>query len=156
MPPQEIITSKIEAYDRISEAIAFIRQHHLAQPSLSTIAQHVNLSDYHFQRLFAQWAGISPKRFLQYLTLDYAKSRITDTQNLLDLTAESGLSSSGRLHDLFVTLEAMSPGEYRSGGAGLEIRYGVHETSFGHCLIALTSRGICNIHASSTRHLPPL
>lgn len=145
MSPPETIASDVETYDRISDAITFIRQHHLEQPSLSTIAQHVNLSDYHFQRLFTQWAGISPKRFLQYLTLDYAKSKITTSQNLLALTAESGLSSPGRLHDLFVTLEAMSPGEYRAGGAGLNICYGIHETPFGYCLIALTPRGICNI-----------
>lgn len=138
-------TADSNTYDRISDAIAFIRQHHLEQPNLSTIAQHVNLSDYHFQRLFTQWAGISPKRFLQYLTLDYAKSKITETQNLLELTTDSGLSSPGRLHDLFVALEAMSPGEYRAGGAGLPIRYGIHETPFGYCLIALTPRGICNI-----------
>ncbi len=140
------IASNVETYDRIAKAIAFIRQHHREQPNLSTVAQHVNLSEYHFQRLFTQWAGISPKRFLQYLTLAYAKSRMTETQSLLELTAESGLSSPGRLHDLFVTLEAMSPGEYRTGGAGLQIRYGVHETPFGHCLIALTTRGICNVH----------
>lgn len=146
MLSSEIITSQVDTYDRISDAITFIRQHHLEQPNLSTIAQHVNLSDYHFQRLFTQWAGISPKRFLQYLTLDYAKSKIDQSQNLLALTAESGLSSPGRLHDLFVTLEAMSPGEYRAGGAGLNIRYGIHETPFGYCLIALTPRGICNIH----------
>ncbi|ABW29959.1 methylated-DNA--[protein]-cysteine S-methyltransferase [Acaryochloris marina] len=146
MPPPNTIASEIDTYDRISDAITFIRQHHLEQPNLSTIAQHVNLSDYHFQRLFTQWAGISPKRFLQYLTLDYAKSRIDQSQNLLALTAESGLSSPGRLHDLFITLEAMSPGEYRAGGAGLNIRYGIHETPFGYCLIALTPRGICNIH----------
>lgn len=144
LPPKNIASEK-DTYDRISNAIAFIRQHHLEQPNLSTIAQHVNLSDYHFQRLFTQWAGISPKRFLQYLTLDYAKSKIDQSQNLLALTAESGLSSPGRLHDLFVTLEAMSPGEYRAGGAGLNIHYGIHETPFGYCLIALTSRGICNI-----------
>lgn len=146
MSSLETIASVVDTYDRISDAITFIRQHHLEQPSLSTIAKHVNLSDYHFQRLFTQWAGISPKRFLQYLTLDYAKSRINQSQNLLALTAESGLSSPGRLHDLFVTLEAMSPGEYRAGGAGLNIRYGIHETPFGYCLIALTPRGICNIH----------
>lgn len=145
MPSPETIASEVETYDRISNAIVFIRQHHLEQPNLSTIAQHVDLSDYHFQRLFTQWAGISPKRFLQYLTLDYAKSKIEQSPNLLALTAESGLSSPGRLHDLFVTLEAMSPGEYRAGGAGLNIRYGIHETSFGYCLIALTPRGICNI-----------
>lgn len=146
MPSPATIASDGEIYGRIAKAIAFIRQHHRKQPNLSTVAQHVNLSEYHFQRLFIKWAGISLKRFLQYLTLEYAKLRIAETQSLLELTAESGLSSPGRLHDLFVTLEAMSPSEYRAGGTELQIRYGVHETPFGHCLIALTTRGVCNVH----------
>lgn len=142
---------KAPAYDRqtygqIAKAIAFIRENHLEQPSLATIAQHVNLSEYHFQRLFTKWAGISPKRFLQYVTLEYAKSKITQTKSLLELTQESGLSSAGRLHDLFVQLVAMTPGEYKTAGAGLQIRYGIHETPFGACLIATTERGICNLH----------
>jgi AraC family transcriptional regulator of adaptative response/methylated-DNA-[protein]-cysteine methyltransferase len=131
-------------YERMAEAIAFMRQHHRSQPDLKTIAQAVHLSEYHFQRVFTQWAGISPKRFLQYLTVEYAKGRIAETENLLSLTAEAGLSSPGRLHDLFVSLEAMSPGEYKAAGAGLSIRYGLHETPFGQCLIARTDRGICN------------
>ncbi|MEM8611971.1 MAG: methylated-DNA--[protein]-cysteine S-methyltransferase [Cyanobacteria bacterium P01_H01_bin.105] len=133
-------------YDQIAKAIQFIRENHLEQPSLAAIAHHVNLSEYHFQRLFTQWAGISPKRFLQYLTLEYAKSRIADTNSLLDLTLESGLSSASRLHDLFVQLVAMTPGEYKAAGAGLQIRYGIHGTPFGACLIATTDRGICTLH----------
>ena len=113
---------KNEDYQRIAKAIAFIRKHHLSQPDLTTVAQYIGLSEYHFQRLFTQWAGISPKRFSQYLTLEYAKSKIEQTKNLLDLTMETGLSSPGRLHALFVKLEAMSPGEYKAGGIGLEIR----------------------------------
>jgi AraC family transcriptional regulator of adaptative response/methylated-DNA-[protein]-cysteine methyltransferase len=132
-------------YERMAEAIAFMRQHHRSQPDLKTIAQAVHLSEYHFQRVFTQWAGISPKRFLQYLTVEYAKGRIAETENLLSLTAEAGLSSPGRLHDLFVSLEAMSPGEYKAAGAGLSIRYGLHETPFGQCLIARTDRGICTL-----------
>lgn len=135
-----------QTYGQIAKAIAFIRKHHLEQPSLATVAQHVNLSEYHFQRLFTQWAGISPKRFLQYLTLEYAKSKITETNSLLEATLESGLSSSGRLHDLFVQLVAMTPGEYKTAGSGLHIRYGIHETPFGACLIATTDRGICNLN----------
>jgi AraC family transcriptional regulator of adaptative response/methylated-DNA-[protein]-cysteine methyltransferase len=134
-----------ETYERIAKAIAFMRQNHLNQPDLNTIAQYVNLSEYHFQRLFTKWAGISPKRFLQYLTVEYAKSKIAKTKSLLDLTVEAGLSSPGRLHDLFVKLEAMSPGEFKAEGAGLQIRYGVHESPFGNCLIATTARGICNL-----------
>lgn len=134
-----------ETYERISKAIAFMRQNHLDQPDLATIAQHVHLSEYHFQRLFTKWAGISPKRFLQYLTVEYAKSRIAETSSLLNLTMDTGLSSPGRLHDLFVKLEAMSPGEFKAGGRGLQIWYGIHPTPLGECLIATTHRGICNL-----------
>jgi AraC family transcriptional regulator, regulatory protein of adaptative response / methylated-DNA-[protein]-cysteine methyltransferase len=132
-------------YDRIAMAIAFIRQHQLQQPDLAAVAQHIGLSDSHFQRLFTQWAGISPKRFLQCLTVEYAKSKISQTKSLLDLTLEVGLSSPGRLHDLFVNLEAMSPGEFKAGGAGLQIYYGIHHTPFGQALIATTDRGICHL-----------
>ncbi|MBD0339904.1 MAG: methylated-DNA--[protein]-cysteine S-methyltransferase [Microcoleus sp. Co-bin12] len=139
-----------EDYHRIARAIAFMRQHHLNQPNLATVAQHIGLSEYHFQRLFTQWAGISPKRFLQYLTVEYAKSKITETKSLLDLTLDVRLSSPGRLHDLFVNLEAMSPGEFKAGGAGLQIRYGIHDTPFGTSLIATTARGICNLYFLET------
>lgn len=139
-----------EDYHRIARAIAFMRQHHLNQPNLATVAQHIGLSEYHFQRLFTQWAGISPKRFLQYLTVEYAKSKITQTKSLLDLTLDVRLSSPGRLHDLFVNLEAMSPGEFKAGGAGLQIRYGIHDTPFGTSLIATTARGICNLYFLDT------
>ena len=135
-----------ETYEKIAEAIGFIREHHLEQPDLAAIAAHVHLSKHHFQRLFTQWAGVSPKRFLQYLTVEYAKENIAKTERLLDLTHEVGLSSPGRLHDLFVSLEAMSPGEYKSGGAGLRISYGIQLTPFGRCLIAKTTRGICNLY----------
>jgi len=100
-------------YELMAKAIAFIRQHHRQQPDLAAIAQQVHLSEYHFQRLFTKWAGISPKRFLQYLTVEYAKSKIAETKNLLELTGDVGLSSAGRLHDLFVNLEAMSPQEFK-------------------------------------------
>ncbi|MBW4442309.1 MAG: methylated-DNA--[protein]-cysteine S-methyltransferase [Plectolyngbya sp. WJT66-NPBG17] len=140
------MNSSIDTYERIAKAIAFMRQHHLEQPDLATVAHHVHLSEHHFQRLFTEWAGISPKRFLQFLTVEYAKSKIAETRNLFDLSIEVGLSGSGRLHDLFVTLEAMSPGEFKTNGKGLEITYGIHSTPFGQCLIATTPRGICNLH----------
>lgn len=146
IPVVETATDNDETYRQIAEAIAFLHQHHLEQPDLAAIARHVHLSEYHFQRLFTRWAGISPKRFLQNLTVDYAKAKIAETQSLLELTENVGLSSLGRLHDLFVTLEAMSPGEFKSGGTGLEIRYGIHATPFGPCLLAKTTRGICNLH----------
>ena len=135
-----------ETYELMANAIAFIRQNHRQQPDLAAIAKQVHLSEYHFQRLFTKWAGISPKRFLQYLTVEYAKSKIVETRNLLELTGDVGLSSAGRLHDLFVNLEAMSPQEFKLGGAGLQIWYGIHETMFGDCLIATTARGICNLY----------
>jgi AraC family transcriptional regulator of adaptative response/methylated-DNA-[protein]-cysteine methyltransferase len=148
--------SQSEDYYRIARAIAFMRHHHLTQPDLATVAHHLGLSESHFQKLFTRWAGISPKRFLQYLTIEYARSKIHQTSNLLDLTLDVGLSSPGRLHDLFVNLEAMSPGEFKAGGAGLQIRYGIHATPFGKALIATTDRGICNLHfLDSTPDLPP-
>lgn len=132
-------------YQRIAAAIAYMRQQQQAQPSLADIAQQVHLSEYHFQRLFSRWAGISPKRFLQALTVESAKARLTQSPNLLTLSLESGLSSPARLHDLFMTLEAMSPADYRDGGIGLAICYGVHATPFGLALIATTPKGICNL-----------
>jgi AraC family transcriptional regulator, regulatory protein of adaptative response / methylated-DNA-[protein]-cysteine methyltransferase len=135
-----------ENYARIARAIAFMRQHQQSQPNLATVAQHIGLSESHFQRLFTQWAGISPKRFLQYLTVEYAKSKINQTKSLLDLTFDAGLSSPGRLHDLFINLEAMSPGEFKAGGAGLQICYGIEDTPFGKSLIAATDRGICSLY----------
>jgi AraC family transcriptional regulator of adaptative response/methylated-DNA-[protein]-cysteine methyltransferase len=134
-----------DTYDRIVRAIAFMRQNHRNHPDLKAIADHVHLSEFHFQRLFTSWAGISPKRFGQYLTLEYAKSKMAETRSLLDLTLKTGLSSPGRLHDLFVKLEAMSPGEFKAAGAGLQIRYGLYTSPFGDCLIATTERGICNL-----------
>jgi AraC family transcriptional regulator of adaptative response/methylated-DNA-[protein]-cysteine methyltransferase len=144
--PSNASVSTHEDYDRIVQAIAFLRHHHLTQPDLATLAHHIGLSESHFQKMFTRWAGISPKRFLQYLTIEYARSKIHQTNNLLDLTLDVGLSSPGRLHDLFVNLEAMSPGEFKTGGAGLQIRYGIHDTPFGNALIATTDRGICNLH----------
>jgi AraC family transcriptional regulator of adaptative response/methylated-DNA-[protein]-cysteine methyltransferase len=132
-------------YERIGRAIAYLRRHADAQPDLAAAARHVNLSEHHFQRLFTRWAGVSPKRFVQYLTVEHAKSRLAGSRSVLDLAGAVGLSGPGRLHDLFVTLEAMSPGEYRAGGAGLAIRYGVHESPFGPALLALTARGVCGL-----------
>lgn len=145
LTPEATVYRFGEDYDRMAQAISFMRKNHLNQPDLATIAEQVHLSEYHFQRLFTRWAGISPKRFLQYLTVEYAKSKIAETRSLLDLTMEAGLSSPGRLHDLFVNLEAMSPGEFKAGGAGLEIWYGIHDSPFGQVLIATTARGVCNL-----------
>ncbi|RMF62284.1 MAG: methylated-DNA--[protein]-cysteine S-methyltransferase [Calditrichaeota bacterium] len=130
-------------YQRVERAIQFLETHFQEQPSLHQIAAHVHLSEFHFQRLFRRWVGISPKRFLQFLTKEHAKALLDASRNLLDTTYESGLSSPGRLHDLFVACEAVTPGEYKTRGEGVRIAYGVHPTPFGTCLLATTDRGIC-------------
>jgi len=133
-------------YARIAEAIAYLHAHRRAQPDLAAVARHLALSEPHLQRLFTRWAGISPKRFLQSLTLEDARARLAATRDVLDLSLDLGLSGPGRLHDLFVTLDAVSPGEAKSGGRGLTLRYGVHPTPFGGALIAVSPRGICTLH----------
>jgi len=130
-------------YSRIERAIKFLEKNHPARPGLKEIAQSVNLSEYHFQRLFRRWAGISPKRFLQYLTLRSAKGLFNGSRSLLDVAYEAGLSSPSRLHDLFVSAEAVTPGEYKARGKGLKITFGFHPSAFGDCLVAVTERGIC-------------
>ena len=130
-------------YDRIEKAIKFIEKNFSFQPDLKEISNHIGLSEYHFQRLFSRWVGISPKRFLQFLTKEYAKQLLENSVNLLDVTYEAGLSSPGRLHDLFVTCEAVTPGEYKTKGEGITIKYGIHPSPFGDCLLATTERGIC-------------
>jgi AraC family transcriptional regulator of adaptative response/methylated-DNA-[protein]-cysteine methyltransferase len=132
-------------YTRIERAIDFLQTHFHEQPSLSEMAHSVNLSEYHFQRLFSRWVGISPKRFMQYLTKEHAKQLLVHSEDLLSVSYATGLSGPSRLHDLFVTCEAVTPGEYKKRGQGLEIRYGFHFSPFGECLVALTERGICNL-----------
>lgn len=147
----ELATAELSAaelsadYGRIEAAIHYLDQNFQAQPSLAEVAAHVGLSEYHFQRLFSRWAGTSPKRFLQFLTIQHAKQLLADSQSILDATFEAGLSSPSRLHDLFVTHEAITPGEFKQKGAGLTIQYGFHDSPFGECLIALTERGICGL-----------
>lgn len=132
-------------YLRIEQAILYLEDHYKEQPGLEEVASNIGLSEYHFQRVFTRWAGVSPKRFLQFLTKEGAKDLLDQSENLLDTTHQVGLSSLGRLHDLFVTTEAVTPGEYKSRGSGMTIRYGIHPTPFGKCLIALTERGICHL-----------
>jgi len=132
-------------YHRIERAIRYLDSSAPAQPSLPDIARHVGLSPYHFQRLFIRWAGISPKRFSQVLALEYAKKLLQESRNLLDATYDAGMSSGGRLHDLFVTLEGVTPGEFRTNGLGLRISAGFHDTPFGECLLAVTDRGVCGL-----------
>lgn len=133
-------------YERIARAIQYIETHHLRQPDLAELAEHVHLSPFHFQRLFSRWAGISPQRFMRFLTKEYAKERLLNAPNLFEATEQVALSSPSRLHDLFVTYEAMTPAEFRAMGKGLAIQYGLHPTPFGLALIACTSRGIMELH----------
>lgn len=132
-------------YNRIERAIHFIEENFQQQPSLKEIADHVALSEFHFNRLFSKWAGTSPQRFMRFLTKEFAKEKLAQSDNLLDATFESGLSSTSRLHDLFVSYEAMTPAEFKARGEGLTIHYGIHETPFGQCLIAVTGRGITDL-----------
>jgi AraC family transcriptional regulator of adaptative response/methylated-DNA-[protein]-cysteine methyltransferase len=138
-------TQSSEDYQRIEQAISYLENHFKEQPALEDVAANIGLSEYHFQRLFTRWAGVSPKRFLQFLTKEGAKDLLKRSENLLDTTHQVGLSSLGRLHDLFVTAEAVTPGEYKTRGIGVTIRYGIHPTPFGKCLIATTDRGICHL-----------
>lgn len=132
-------------YQLIEQAIQYIEANVQRQPELEEIASAIGLSEYHFQRLFTHWTGISPKRFMQFLTKEHAKELLDKSENLLETTHQVGLSSLGRLHDLFVTTEAVTPGEYKTGGTGLTIRYGIQPSPFGKCLIAATERGICHL-----------
>jgi AraC family transcriptional regulator of adaptative response/methylated-DNA-[protein]-cysteine methyltransferase len=131
-------------YDRIEKAIYFLEDNFQHQPELSEVAKSAGLSEYHFQRIFTRWAGISPKRFLQFLTRENAKD-LLKRSSVLSATYSVGLSSPSRLHDLFVNTEAVTPGEYKTRGAGLVIRYGFHPSPFGEALIGLTDRGICHL-----------
>ncbi len=135
-----------ENYKRIESAIAYLGSNFKTQPSLDEIAASVHLSKYHFQRVFKRWAGVSPTQFSHYLTVEYAKKRLRDSQSIFETTLDAGLSSPGRLHDLFITFEAMTPGEYKNYGTGIEIQFGFHPTPFGECMLATTTRGICALH----------
>ena len=130
-------------HERIAAAMAYLIEHAREQPSLAVLAAHVHLSPYHFQRLFCRWAGITPKRFLQVLTLERGKSLLDEARSVLDASLALGLSGGSRLHDHFVQLEAVTPGEYKSRGRQLEIAYGVHDTPMGAMFIACTPRGVC-------------
>jgi len=131
-------------YNRVSKALAYLIKHQPHQPSLSEVSAFVGLSDSHLQRIFTEWAGVSPKQFLQYITKENAKLQLRE-HAVADSALASGLSGSSRLHDLMIRCEAVTPGEYRQFGQGLEIAYGVHSCPFGYCFIALTHRGICKL-----------
>jgi AraC family transcriptional regulator of adaptative response/methylated-DNA-[protein]-cysteine methyltransferase len=132
-------------YSRIEKAIRYLDRERAAAPSLADVAAYVGLSESHFQRMFTRWAGISPKRFVQYRTAEVVKRLLRERRPVLEATYEAGLSGPGRLHDLVVNAEAVTPGELQRGGLGVTVRYGFHPTPFGECLIAVTPRGVCHL-----------
>jgi AraC family transcriptional regulator of adaptative response/methylated-DNA-[protein]-cysteine methyltransferase len=139
-------TQEATNYNRIAAAISYIKDNFKTQPQLEEVAQHINVSPFHFQKMFTDWAGVSPKKFLQYITVEHAKRMLHHEQaTLFDTAIETGLSGTGRLHDLFINIEGMTPGEYKNGGENLTINYSFAESPFGNILVASTPVGICHI-----------
>lgn len=133
-------------FDRIAEAITYIRDNYQSQPSLDEVAEQIHVSQFHFQRMFSEWAGTSPKKFLQYISLKHAKKLLKDNQATLFETAhKTGLSGTSRLHDLFINIEGMTPAEYKNGGKNLAINYSFAESPFGNVIVASTPKGICHL-----------
>jgi AraC family transcriptional regulator, regulatory protein of adaptative response / methylated-DNA-[protein]-cysteine methyltransferase len=132
-------------YERIEKVIRYLKEHYVEQPDLRTLAGIAQVSEFHFHRLFSRWAGVTPKALVKFLTAKHAKALLRESQSVLDASLDSGLSGSGRLHDLLVSVDAVSPGEFKNYGEGMEIRYGFHSTPFGSCLIGATARGICHL-----------
>lgn len=133
-------------YNRIAQAIEYITEHFKEQPQLDEVAEMVHLSPFHFQRLFKEWAGTTPKKFLQYTSLQYAKRLLQDQQaTLFDTAYQTGLSGTGRLHDLFIQMEGMTPAEFKNGGRNLSIQYSFADSPFGKVIVASTSKGICHM-----------
>ncbi len=137
-------------YRRVEQALLFLESEFPRQPDLSELSRSVGLSEFHFQKMFGRWVGISPKRFMQFLSREYAAGALRQSRSLLDTAYASGLSGPGRLHDLFVNCDAVTPAEYRSGGQGLRVAYGFHPTPFGECLLAQTDRGVCSLFFEPT------
>jgi AraC family transcriptional regulator of adaptative response/methylated-DNA-[protein]-cysteine methyltransferase len=133
-------------YSRIAEAIEFIKLNFRNQPNLDEVAEKIHLSPFHFQRLFTDWAGVSPKKFLQYITVEHAKQLLKDKRaTLFDATFDTGLSGTSRLHDLFINIEGMTPAEFKNGGKNLQINYSFAESPFGNIIVASTSKGVCHL-----------
>lgn len=151
-------------YNRIAQAIGYLHMHFKEQPSLEQIAKAIGLSPYHFQRLFTEWAGVSPKKFMQYLSIEYAKKLLRKEQfSLLDTAHRTGLSGTSRLHDLFINIEGMTPGEFKNGGEMLSINYCFSESPFGKIIVASTKKGVCHMSfeedeskalSNLTKHFP--
>ena len=132
-------------YYRIEKAIVYIRQNFKQQPDLDEVAKQIHLSPFHFQRMFKEWAGVSPKKFVQFISIEYAKSLLKQNISIMDTAIETGLSGTGRLHDMFVNIEGMTPGDFKNGGLDLQINYSFAETVFGNVIIASTHKGICHL-----------
>lgn len=132
-------------YERIEKAIVYLKKNFKEQPDLDAVAKQVHLSPFHFQRLFKDWAGVSPKKFLQYISVEHAKGLLKQNLPLSDVSFETGLSGTGRLHDLFTSIEGMTPGEYKNGGEQLHINYSFAETPFGNIIVASTTKGVCHL-----------
>ena len=132
-------------YERVAQAIEYLSQHYRQQPGLAAVARQVHLSPEHFQKMFTEWAGVSPKKFMQFLTLDHLREKICELPSLQAAADEVGLSAQSRVYDLFVNIEGVTPGSWRAGGSGLCIRYGYHNTPFGLCFVAITDRGVCGL-----------
>lgn len=143
--PEEQSSTQTRLYRQIARAIEYIAENRLEQPELDDIAHHIGMSPHHLQRTFSDWAGISPKKFLKALTLQEAKSRLRSQASVLDTAYDAGLSGPGRLHDLFISIDAVTPGEFKSRGEGMTLRYGFHPSPFGECLIIINERGLTGI-----------
>ena len=144
-PGRDMPDNPAADYERVRRIIAFISERWRDQPSLEAMAEHVGLSTTHVHHLFRRWCGLTPKAFLQAITLDNAKALLADSASVLDATYEVGLSGPGRLHDLFVTHEAMTPGDFKTGGAGLTLRFGFHPSPFGEAILVATERGLAGL-----------
>jgi len=142
----ETLSNQEYDFKRIQNAIEFLQTHFKSQPNLDEVAEIVHLSPFHFQRMFKKWAGVSPKQFIQFLSLNYAKSLLANKENtLFNTSLETGLSGTSRLHDLFVKIEGMTPGEYKNGGENLIIEYSFSQSPFGEIIIGSTTKGICHL-----------
>lgn len=141
----------MEDYYQIEKLLSYLDQNKTRQPSLEELSAQAGLSPFYLQKIFKRWVGISPKRFLQFLTIDHAKSLLQDSRSVLQASFESGLSGPGRMHDLFVSLEAVTPGEFKSGGDQMVIESGIHDSPFGACCVSVTEKGICGLtfHANN-------
>ena len=148
-PPPHAVGPREDDASQVERALEWLSRNFERQPSLAEAAGHVGLSEYHFQRRFRRHVGLSPKKYVQFLTLERAKELLAQSRSVLDAAYASGLSGPGRLHDLFVNVEAMTPGEYKHQGQGLTIRYGAHPSPFGQCLVMRTARGVCGLAFTS-------